>query len=124
MGHDYRKVNQLIGWLLLVLAVCFSSVLIMSESRGAVDPAQTAASTAAVATGLAAPERASLGETLSGLLLCGEWPVAGSALSAGRGNPFEPKKTQLRLFAIPGISDLEAVLPTSSCRTVQEVLNK
>ena len=123
MEHDYRKINQLIGWLLLIIAVCLSSSLIIVGSSGATDPAQADSGAAPVAK-LAIQERAQLTDTLSGLLLCGDWPITSTALSAGRGNPFEPKKAQLRLFIIPGGNNLESGLPQSSCRTVQEALNK
>ncbi len=126
MEHDYKKVTQLIGWLLLVIVVCFSFDLILLSGRAAPKYLNSAqASTEVAKTGvLAEQEKAQLRELLSGLLLCGQWPITGSQLSAGRGNPFEPKQIQPRQLFVTGILDLETRQPDNACRSVQEALNK
>jgi hypothetical protein len=125
MGHDYKKATQLIGWLLLVIVVCFSIDLIVI-SGGALDSSGSvlAAGTGVQSAVISAPEQAQLSETLSELLLCGQWPITDTRLSEGRGNPFEPKKAQLNPLFMTGMMDSEASRPNTSCLSVREVLNK
>ena len=126
MEHDYKKINQLIGWLLIIIVVCFSIDLIIVGGGVANDSnsAQAASSAAVKNSAISAPDQAQLGEILSGLLLCGQWPVTSTRLSEGRGNPFEPKKLQPRPLFMAGMTDPQKDQPDNNCLTVQEVLNK
>lgn len=126
MEHDYKKVTRLIGWLLLIIAVCFGIDLIIIGSGKGLNSSGSvsAAGNGAESVIISVPEKAQLSETLSELLLCGQWPITGTRLSEGRGNPFEPKKAQLSPFFMPETITLETGQPNNNCRTVREALNK
>lgn len=128
MEHDYKKIYQLIGWLLLVIMVCFCADLIIISGGTRVSVAGSsvqAAGQTAKNEAITEQERSMLGETLSDLLLCGQWPIAGTGLSDGRGNPFEPKKQPLSLnFFMAPLSGEPEQSPAKTCLTVREALNK
>jgi len=124
MQHDYKKVTQLIGWLLLVIVVCVSvDLIILSGGKNSTRQSLAATDTAASGANLE-QSQAQLGELLSDLLLCGQWPVKSGGLSESRGNPFEPRRAPSRPLFSSGSSDLLAEQSGSSCLTVREVLNK
>lgn len=112
------------GWLLLVIVVCVSvDLIILSGGKNNTRQALAATDTVGDSAGLE-QERAQLGELLSDLLLCGQWPVKSDGLSDDRGNPFEPKKVPSRPLFSSGSLDPLTEQPDSRCLTVREVLNK
>ena len=125
MQHDYKKVTQLVGWLLLVITVCFSINLIILSGSDSPDSASPVLAAASGNNSDTDPEqeKARLAELLSGLLLCGRWPVAIGSLSNDRGNPFEPKEIISQpLFFSDFLNPI--MEQPGSCLTVREALNK